>query len=222
MAEHPLLFSSLLGIDDSFKHVFYTWVAMAILFVASYAVRGRLKLVPTGFQNFLEVVIGGLEDFTVSVCGEKGRKIFPLLGSIFLIIITENFLGLMPGCDAPTANLNTTASMALFVFLYYNYVGMKTWGPRYIKHFMGPMLPLVPLMLPIEFVSHAARPLSLTLRLFGNIWGEEIVLVLFFSMAPILATVPIFFLFGLAKTMQAFIFFLLTMIYLNAAMEEAH
>ena len=112
--------------------------------------------------------------------------------------------------------------MALFVFLYYNYVGLKTWGPRYIKHFMGPMLPLAPLMLPIELVSHTARPLSLTLRLFGNIWGEEIVLVLFFSMAPIVATIPIYFLFGLAKSMQAFIFFLLTMIYLNAAMDEAH
>ena len=222
MADHPLLFSSLLGIDDSFKHVFYTWLAMAILFLVAYALRGRLKLIPTGCQNFFEVIIGGLEDFTVSICGEKGRTMFPLLCSIFLIIITENFLGLMPGCDAPTANLNTTASMALFVFLYYNYIGIKSWGPKYIKHFTGPMLPLAPLMLPIELVSHTARPLSLTLRLFGNIWGEEIVLVLFFGMAPIIATVPIFFLFGLAKTMQAFIFFLLTMIYLNAAMEEAH
>ena len=87
---------------------------------------------------------------------------------------------------------------------------------------MGPMLPLAPLMLPIELVSHAARPLSLTLRLFGNIRGEEIVILLFFLMAPIVATLPIYFLFLLAKTLQAFIFYMLTMIYLQGAMEHAH
>lgn len=219
---HPVLFSDLLHIDGSLKHIFYTWVAMAILFAVGFILRGRMKLVPTGLQNVMEVLIGGLEEFTVSVCGEQGRKIYHIVGGIFLFIITMNFLGLIPGCDAPTANVNTNAAMALFVFIYYNAIGIRRWGPKYIKHFMGPMLPLAPLMLPIELVSHAARPLSLTLRLFGNIWGEEIVLVLFFAMAPILATLPIYFLFGLAKTMQAFIFFLLTTIYLKGAMDEAH
>ena len=131
-------------------------------------------------------------------------------------------MGLVPGFDAPTANMNTNAAMALFVFCYYNYVGLRNWGPGYIKHFMGPMLPLAPLMLPIEFVSHIARPVSLTLRLFGNIRGEEIVLLLFFSMAPIYATFPTYFLFLIAKTLQAFIFYMLTMIYLQGAMAHAH
>jgi F-type H+-transporting ATPase subunit a len=220
--EHPLLFSSLLGIGEDFKHVFYTWCAMAILFIISFMLRGRLKLVPSGLQNVVEVVIGGLEDFTVATVGEKGRAIFPILCGCFLFILVQNLLGLVPGCDAPTANLNTNAAMALFVFCYYNFVGLRKWGPGYIKHFMGPMLPLVPLMLPIELVSHAARPLSLTLRLFGNIRGEEIVLVLFFLMAPIFATLPIYFLFLLAKVLQAFIFYMLTMIYLHGAMEHAH
>jgi F0F1-type ATP synthase, subunit a len=220
--EHPLLFSTLLHVPDAYKHVFYTWVAMAILLTITLLLRGRLKLVPCGLQNVMEVVIGGLENFTVGVCGEKGRKVFPLLCAIFLFILAQNILGLMPGCDAPTANLNTNAAMAVFVFLYYNYVGLRTWGPKYIKHFMGPMLPLAPLMLPIELVSHVARPVSLTLRLFGNIWGEEIVLLLFFMMAPIVATLPVYFLFSLAKALQAFIFFMLTMIYLNGAMDHAH
>jgi F-type H+-transporting ATPase subunit a len=220
--EHPVLLSTLLGVPDAYKHIFYTWLAMLILFGAGYMLRGRMKLVPTGLQNLMEVVIGGLEDFTVTTVGEKGRAIFPLLCAIFLFIITQNILGLVPGCDAPTANINTNAAMALFVFLYYNFVGLRAWGPGYIKHFMGPMLPLAPLMLPIEFVSHLARPLSLTLRLFGNIRGEEIVLLLFFTMAPIASTLPTYFLFFIAKCLQAFIFYMLTMIYLQGAMEHAH
>lgn len=222
MLEHPVLLSSLFGIGEDYKHVFYTWCAMAILFAIGFILRGRMKLIPRGLQNLFEVLIGGLEEFTVTTVGEKGRKIFPLLCAIFLFILAQNLLGLVPGCDAPTANINTNAAMALFVFCYYNYVGLRAWGPGYIKHFMGPMLPLVPLMLPIELISHVARPLSLTLRLFGNIRGEEIVLLLFFTMAPVLATFPTYFLFLIAKTLQAFIFYMLTMIYLQGAMEHAH
>ena len=219
---HPLLLSDILGVPEMYKHVFYTWCAMIILFGTGFVLRGRMKLVPAGLQNVLEVIIGGLEDFTVATVGEKGRKIFPLICGIFLFILVQNLMGLIPGCDAPTANINTNAAMALFVFLYYNYVGLRNWGPRYIKHFMGPMLPLAPMLLPIEIISHCARPVSLTLRLLGNIRGEEIVLALFFILAPIVATLPVYFLFLLAKCLQAFIFFMLTMIYLQGAMEEAH
>ena len=219
---HPLLLSDIFGVPEMYKHVFYTWCAMLILFGIGIALRSKMKLVPTGLQNVMETIIGGLEDFTVSTIGERGRKYFPLLGGIFLFVIVQNLLGLVPGCDAPTANINTDLAMALFVFLYYNYLGLRSWGPRYIKHFMGPMAPLVPLMLPIEVVSHLSRPLSLTFRLFGNIRGEEIVLALFFLLAPLVATLPIYFLFLLAKCMQAFIFYMLTMVYIQGALEEAH
>ncbi len=228
---HPVLWSNLTGADHALtsvlgvhdaKHIFYTWIAMAILFCVGLAVRGRLKMVPGGLQNVCETIIGGMEDFVVTNMGEDGRKIYPILIGIFLFILVQNLLGLVPGCDAPTANVNTNAAMALFVFIYYNMVGLMRWGPGYIKHFMGPMWWLVPLMLPLEIISHCARPLSLTLRLFGNIRGEEIVLVLFFSMAPLVGTVPIYFLFLLAKSLQAFIFFMLTMIYLKGALEHAH
>lgn len=219
---HPLLLSDILGVPEMYKHVFYTWCAMLILFGIGIALRGKMKLIPTGLQNVMETIIGGLEDFTVSTIGERGRKYFPLLGGIFLFIIVQNLMGLIPGCDAPTANINTDLGMALFVFLYYNYLGLKSWGPRYIKHFMGPMAPLVPLMLPIEIVSHLSRPISLTFRLFGNIRGEEIVLALFFLLAPIVATLPIYFLFLLAKCLQAFIFYMLTMIYIQGSLDEAH
>jgi F-type H+-transporting ATPase subunit a len=112
--------------------------------------------------------------------------------------------------------------MALSVFIFYNFIGLKEHGPKYIKHFTGPIPWLIPLMLPIEFLSHLARPLSLTVRLFGNIFGEELVLLLFFMLLPVLATLPIYFLYSLADTIQAFIFFMLSMIYLKMSFEEAH
>ena len=107
---------------------------------------------------------------------------FPILANIFIFIWFMNLTGLVPGFDAPTANINTNAAMAVIVFLYYNYWGVRAHGLGYIKHFMGPIPALSPLMLILEIISHCARPLSLTLRLFGNIRGEEIVLVLLFSL----------------------------------------
>ena len=227
---HPALISTVLGLDEitllgrtmEFKHVVYTWIAMALLFTLGAVARRRLTLVPGKLQNVCETVIDGLEQLTVNTIGEEGRRFVPLLCGIFLFILTLNLLGLVPGCDAPTANLNTTLAFALFVFLFYNFLGLKRWGPGYIHHFMGPKAALVPLMLPIELVSHLARILSLTLRLFGNIRGEEIVLGVFFVLLPIISTYPVYFLFMLAKTLQAFIFFMLTMIYIKGAIEHAH
>lgn len=227
---HPLLLAPLAGMDSitingevvNFSHVFYTWIAMAILFTLAFLVRGQIKLVPGKLQNVFEVIIGGLEDFVVSNIGEDGRKIFHVLIALFLFIITMNLMGLVPGFDAPTANVNTNAAMALFTFGYYNWVGLRRWGLGYIKHFCGPFWWLTPLMLPLELISHCARPLSLTLRLFGNIRGEEIVLILFFLLAPLVGTIPIYFLFGLAKCLQAFIWFMLSMIYLKGSLEHAH
>ncbi len=238
--EHPLLFfkelNILLGADISLPdtaahsamnwpvptHTWYMWMGMLFLIVVSLLARRKLTLVPRGLQNFFEVLIGGLEDFVVQNCGEEGRKVYPLLITIFIFILTMNLTGLVPGCDAPTANINTNAAMALILFIYYNYIGIKKWGFGYIKHFMGPVAALSPLMLVLEMISHIARPLSLTLRLFGNIRGEEIVLVLLFMLAPIVSTIPMYFLFILAKSIQAFIFFMLGMIYLKAALEHAH
>ena len=118
-----------------------------------------------------------------------------------------------------TANLNTTVSMAAFVFVLYNVVGIYVWHHHYIKQFLGVSKWLIPLMFPLEIVSHLSRLVSLSLRLFGNIRGEEIVMVLFFVMAPILGTIPIYALFLLGKTMQAFVFFMLTMFYIKGALE---
>ena len=222
---HPLIFmtelNNVLGTHIPI-HVWYTWVAMLILFTIGFLVSRKLSLVPGGLQNLVEIIIGGLEDFVVANIGEGGRTVFPFMCTLFVYILVMNLLGLVPGCDAPTANVNTNAAMAVCTFLYYNYIGIKQHGAGYIKHFFGPVPALAPLMFIIELVSHISRPLSLTLRLFGNIRGEEIVLVLLFMLAPVVSTLPMYFLFMLAKVIQAFIFFMLTMIYLKGSLEHAH
>lgn len=223
----PVLLSTFLGMDEIvingqaivFKHVFYSWVCMAILFGLALYMRSRLKIVPGKLQNFFEAVIETTERFIMSTMGAPGKRFVPLLCGMLIYIFGMNILGLIPGCDAPTANLNTTVCMALFVFVYYNWVGLARWKFRYYEQFMGPSKWLIPLMFPLEIVSHLSRPVSLSLRLFGNIRGEEIVIILFFIMAPILGTIPIYGLFLLGKSMQAFVFFMLTMFYINSALE---
>lgn len=223
----PVLLSTFLGLDEitiagqviPFKHVFYSWLVMAVLFGTALILRRKLLIIPGGLQNFFESVVELVERFIVNSMGEVGRKYVPLLCGMIIYIFGMNILGLIPGCDAPTANLNTTACMALFVFVYYNCVGIARWKFHYINQFMGPNKWLLPVMFPLEIVSHLSRPVSLALRLFGNIRGEEIVIILFFVMAPILGTLPIYALFLLGKSMQAFVFFMLTMFYISGALE---
>lgn len=225
----PVLLSTFLGMNEitiagqvvEFKHVFYSWVAMAILFGCALFLRSRLSIVPGKMQNFFEAVIDTTERFIMYTMGPAGKRFVPLLCGMLLYIFSMNILGLIPGCDAPTANLNTTVCMAVFVFFYYNWIGIARWKAHYINQFLGPSKWLLPLMFPLEIVSHLSRPLSLALRLFGNIRGEEIVIILFFIMAPILGTIPIYGLFLLGKSMQAFVFFMLTMFYITTALEGA-
>ncbi len=211
-----------INFPKEYIHIVYSWVIIAALIFLGWLATRRLTLVPGKSQNVWEALIGGMEDFVVQNMGEAGRKVFPVLFTLFIYILFMNLTGLIPGADAPTANINTNVGMAIFIFLYYNYWGFKLHGLHYIKHFTGPFWWLAPMMLPIEIISHLARPLSLTLRLFGNIRGEEIVIALMFFLAPILGSLPIFMLFVLMKTMQAFIFFMLSLMYLKGAFEEAH
>ena len=233
---HPLLLSSVFDMDTlviggdevRITYVFFTWCGMILLTLLGLYVRGTIQLVPGKLQSILEAGIGALENFVVETMGEHGRKFSPLLISIFIYVFSMNMLGLVPGFDAPTANINTTIAIAICVFLYYNYIGIKTWGLKYIKHFTGSNTALMPLMFPIEIISHLARPLSMSLRLFGNIFGEEMTLLIFFSfgasiyIGALVGTIPMYFLFLLGKTLQAFILFILTLIYIKDAVEHAH
>ncbi|MGA2025902.1 MAG: F0F1 ATP synthase subunit A [Syntrophobacteraceae bacterium] len=236
--EHPILFINLLleklgihvpaqphSLADQLlqPHVTYTWVIMLLLVCLSALAARSLKMVPEGGQNFFELVITGMEDFMIGVTGEEGRFMFPLIASLGFFILCSNYLGVIPGFASPTANLNTTAACALIVVFMTHVLGVKFHGIKYIKHFMGPVWWLTPLILPIEIVSHLSRILSLSIRLFGNIFGDELVLsILFFLAGLYLAPVPMMFLGLFTGLVQAFIFCLLSMMYFAGAIEHAH
>ncbi|MBW2072481.1 MAG: F0F1 ATP synthase subunit A, partial [Deltaproteobacteria bacterium] len=178
---------------------------------------------PRGGQNFFEVVVSGIEEFMVSVTGEEGRYLFPLIGTLAFFILISNYMGMVPGMFAPTSNLNTTLACAIIVVFYTHVIGIKFHGAKYIKHFLGPILFIAPLIFIIEIIGHLARVLSLSIRLFGNIFGEELVLAILMFLAGLyLAPLPIMFLGLFTGGVQAFIFCLLSMMYFAGAIEEAH
>jgi F-type H+-transporting ATPase subunit a len=224
--EHPVLFLDL--IQGFFKthippHVTYTWFIMLLLVGLGLLASRRVSLVPKGAQNVFELVIGGLEEFMVEITGEEGRAFFPFICTLFLFIFTCNLLGLIPGFFSPTANINTPLSMALCTFIFTHYLGVKYHGAKYIKHFLGPIPALAPLFFPIEVVGHCARVLSLTLRLFGNIMGEDLVLAILLLLAgKFLAPLPMMFLAIFTSAVQAFIFTVLAIMYFTGSMEHAH
>ncbi len=204
-------------------HIIYSWFAMLVLIISGAIAAKGLSLVPSKMQNLFELIIGGIEDFMVDTIGEEGRWLFPLAGTLFLYIFVCNLIGLVPGLFPPTANINTTLSMALVVFCMTHFIGLKYHGIAYIKHFIGPVWWLVPLIFVIEIIGHLARILSLTFRLLGNMMGHEIVLGMFFLMAGMfLAPLPIMAMGIFVAFVQAFVFFLLSIIYFSGAMEHAH
>jgi F-type H+-transporting ATPase subunit a len=208
----------------TYPHVTYTWLIMLLLIVFSLLAVKSIKMIPTGGQNFFEMVISGIENFQVDTMGEKGRVFFPILATLGLFIFLSNALGLIPGFYSPTASINTTLACALIVFVMTHIIGIKTHGFKYIKQFLGPIWWLAPLMFPIEIISHLSRVLSLTLRLFGNIFGEDLVLGILLLLAGkfLAPAVVMMFLALFTSFIQAFVFVLLSMIYFSTALEEAH
>ncbi len=202
--------------------VSYTWFVMAFLALFSFLATRRLNIFPGKFQNVMEVIIGGFDSLLTDTMGHEGRRFFPLIATLGLYILTSNLLGLIPGFESPTANLNTTVSMAVVVFVMTHVVGIKVHGYKYVKQFMGPVWWLTPLMLPIEIISHLSRPLSLSVRLFGNIMGEDIVLAVVLLLVPLLVPLPVFALMIFTSCIQTLVFMLLAMMYIAGAMEEAH
>jgi F-type H+-transporting ATPase subunit a len=202
--------------------VSYTWFVMAMLALFSFLATRRMNILPGRFQNVMEVIIGGFDSLLTDTMGHEGRKFFPLIATLGLYILTSNLLGMIPGFESPTANLNTTVSLAIVVFVMTHAVGVKVHGVKYFKQFMGPVWWLTPLMMPIEIISHLSRPLSLSVRLFGNIMGEDIVLAVVLLLVPLLVPLPVFVLMIFTSCIQTLVFMLLAMMYIAGAMEEAH
>jgi F-type H+-transporting ATPase subunit a len=224
--EHPILFLDLLfgkfGLHIP-PHLTYAVLVSLILLGLGYLASRRITIVPKGAQNVFELVVGGLEEFMVEVTGEEGRAFFPFIATLFLFIMSCNLLGLIPGFLSPTSNINVPLSMALCTFVFTHYLGVKYHGAKYIKHFLGPIPALAPLFFIIEVIGHCARVLSLTLRLFGNIFGEDLVLSILLLLAGMfLAPLPMMFLAVFTSVVQAFVFTLLAMMYFAGSMEHAH
>ena len=170
------------------------------------------------FENFVSVITS-LSDLVI---GAQGRVFVPFFASLFLFVWLNNLLGLVPGMGAATSNVNTTLALGVFSFLVYNIYGFKEHGWAYLKQLMGPVLFLAPLMFLIELISHLVRPLSLGLRLYGNMVGDHTVLAIFLDLAPIAIPVIFYFLGFFVCTMQAFIFTILSMVYMSIALSHEH
>ncbi len=199
-------------------------VAVALILFFGLASR-KLKLIPSKLQSILELVIQAFESLLVEIIGERGKKYLPMIATIGLFIFFCNLLGLVPGFMSPTSKLNVTVGCALTVFVYYHWQGIRSQGLfKYLKHFTGPIPLLAPLMLPIEIISHFSRPVSLSVRLFGNIFAEELLIVVIASIIPFFLPLPFMAIAIFTATIQAFVFVLLACIYIGGAVahEEEH
>lgn len=186
----------------------------------------KLASIPKGAQNLGEFLAEAMVSFTRGIIGPGGEKYVPLIGTLFFFIYLGNMIGLVPGFHAPTANLSTTLALGLIVFLYVQFLGIRARGlGGYIKHFMGPMPALSPLLFPVEVISEIVKPFTLAMRLFGNIFGEDTVIIVLASLAvlaiPAAPILPFHFpimVLGLLTTfVQALVFSLLACIYISLA-----
>ena len=208
---------------------------LVVLFLAFGATRyaaavggaGDAGLVPPprfGLRNLFEMLSDTIFGLMVSVMGEKeARRYLPLVGSLFLFILFSNLLSLIPGFLPPTDTLKTNLALSLMVFLLTHVFGVRAHGVAYFKHFLGPLWWLAPLMLPIEVISHIARPVSLAMRLLGNIAADHAVVLSFFAVIPFLVPVPFLVMGVFVSVVQAVVFSLLTTVYIGSAVaHEEH
>jgi F-type H+-transporting ATPase subunit a len=226
--EEVLLMDTIINPEVIPHNVSYGILASILLVLMALAVKGSLNLIPRGLQNFVEMIVDAIYKLVDENIGHHFTKtFFPFICTIFLFILLCNFMGLVPGFASATSNVNTNAAMAIPVFLATHFYGIKVHGGAYLNHFLGPIrslaaLPLMILMFCVEVIGHIARPITLTVRLFGNMTGKHIILIVLGIIAPILAPAVILGLGVLVSVVQAFVFALLATLYLAGAVEHAH
>jgi F-type H+-transporting ATPase subunit a len=193
-------------------------VAIIILAIAKMATKS-LRAVPNGAQNVMEAYLDGTIAMGRDVIGEElARKYLPLVAAVGMFVFVSNVIGIIPGFESPTSNINITLPLALLVFFYYNYEGIKKNGVvKYFAHFAGPVKVLAPLMFPIEIVSHISRIISLSFRLFGNIKGDDLFLWVLLMLVPFIAPLPAYLLLSFSAILQTFVFMILIYVYLAGA-----
>lgn len=212
-------------------NVIYAFVVGIILSIIAITVYSRRKLIPGPFQNGVELAVEGMYNFIHGILGDETKKHIPLVGTLFFYILFMNFMGIIPGGHSPSTSINITASMAIIVFLYVQYVGIKRNGfVKYVDHLAGSPRDalswvLVVLLFPIHIIGELAKPFSLAVRLFGNITGEDVLVAAFVSLGLVVLSfmhspiglplnVPFIFLGLLLSTIQALVFSLLSTIYI--------
>ncbi|BCZ19654.1 F0F1 ATP synthase subunit A AtpB [Helicobacter sp. NHP19-012] len=226
MEHRVFTFAGLISHNHDFIIGFYAvFCALFTLIISKMAVK-KLQIVPMGLQNVYEAVVEGILHVAKDVIGEElARKYFPLTGTIALFVFYCNMIGIIPGFEAPTANWSFTLVLALIVFIYYHFEGIRNQGvAAYFKHFLGPVKWLMPIMFPVEIISHFSRIISLSFRLFGNIKGDDMFLLIMLLLVPWAIPVAPFMVLFFMGILQAFVFMILTYVYLAGAVlvDENH
>jgi F-type H+-transporting ATPase subunit a len=227
MDHHPFTFLSHLPIPEQTS----TAILVCLLLIG-FALWVRPKLADTAravdpedgvtARNIAEAFVEGMAGIAEGVIGHHYAKYVPLLATFFIFILVSNFLGLIPGVSPPTSNTNVTFALGVISFVAYNAYGLKTQGPKYLKHFLGPVVFLAPLLLIIEIMSHGFRPLSLGIRLFANMFADHELIRIFTDLTYFGFPVIFYILGTLVCVVQAFVFTMLTAVYISGAVHEEH
>lgn len=210
---HPLL-----GFDVPDHVIMALLVLLICAIVFPLASRKISKDNPGNFQQFLELIVGGLKGLLHDIVGPHSERFLYIIGGFAVFIFISNIMGLFFFLQPPTGNINTTFALSLTAFLYYNYQGIRAQGlGHYLAHFGGPIWWLSPFMFVIEIIGHFARILSLGMRLFGNIFGEHTATGIFMGMLPFVIPWPMMGLGIFGAFLQTFVFIMLTMVYIGGA-----
>ncbi len=227
--EHPFTWSTAIpGLNAIPDHTVTAILVVLALLVWALVARRQLQaaadpVVPDGTltaRNSMEIFIEWFLHFIEGILGAKGRRYLPVYATFFLFILSANLIGLVPGFAPPTSNFNITFALGVTSFLVYNYYGMQQHGAAYLKHFIGPIWWLAFLMLPLELIDNFVRPVSLALRLFGNMTGDHLVLEIFTGLTKVGVPVVFYMLGAFVSLIQAFVFTILSVIYLSLALAE--
>ncbi|MGN8499894.1 F0F1 ATP synthase subunit A [Helicobacter pylori] len=205
---------------------FFVVLTAVLMFFISLGASRKMQMVPMGLQNVYESIISAILSVAKDIIGEElARKYFPLAGTIALYVFFSNMIGIIPGFESPTASWSFTLVLALIVFFYYHFEGIRVQGFfKYFAHFAGPVKWLAPFMFPIEIISHFSRIVSLSFRLFGNIKGDDMFLLIMLLLVPWAVPVAPFMVLFFMGILQAFVFMILTYVYLAGAVltDEGH
>ena len=228
LTKHFYAFAESLGLHLPHKPMDHVW--MVLFIVIFYIVfmlvwRKKFNIYPSFVQQVLEAFHSFIEGLAKDIIGPEGKRFVPILGTLGLFILTGNLLGLIPIFKSPTASINVTFSCALTVFIYYHYQGIRKQGLlNYLKHFAGPVWWLALIFIPIELIGHFARPVSLSFRLFGNIFGEDTIIIILAGLVPFIVPLPMMLLAVFTSLIQTLVFLMLSCVYIAGAIahEGAH